>query len=134
MGRKTSIFITILAAAIAIASSYYYIMLYTPNHTVSKVLDASIQGESIQELDATNNAVLESFWSSVNETTRFKYSIKRVEAGWKKREFLVYIEKINYNQENNVTGIIHGSLYFKLSRSFINNWTITDIRVTEQLT
>ncbi|TCM98074.1 hypothetical protein EV294_103506 [Paenibacillus sp. BK033] len=131
MGRKMSMIIIIL---IVIALSYYFIMFYTPNNTVSKVLDASIKGESIQELDATNNAILNSFWSGVNETTGFKYSINRIKAGWNEREFLVRIEKFNYDRENNLTGIIHGSLYIKLSRSLINKWSITDIRVTENLT
>jgi hypothetical protein len=108
-------------------------MSYTPKHTVSKVLDASIKGESIQSLDLSNNATLKSFWSSVNETKGFDYSIKGIEDGWNERVFLVNIVKINYDQENQLTSIIQGALTFQLSRS-LNSWSITDIKVINDLT
>jgi hypothetical protein len=128
LGRKRSMFIILLIVIfIIIILSYFFIMFYTQKNTITKVIDTSIKGELIQSLEIMRYDTLKSFWSSVNELTGFNYSIKRIETGWNESVFLVHFEKFIYDQDNNLISIIDGSLSFQLSRTFINNWSITDI-------
>lgn len=113
-----------------------YINYYAPRFMVQKILDQSIDGNrnynqlNVPISDEMKESLSE-YFSNPKLTEDLNYDLKSDYNDEKQLFIIVFLEKFNYNDQNDLISITHGGLVFKMKRLSITKWKIDKITFTD---
>lgn len=133
---KKYIFTLILAALLTLGISYYSISCKAPELLIKETIEQSLKGNfNSLSVNEGNKQILHDFFTNDNSipNSELNYSIDIVTNQKVKKEFIVYMERINYNGDNQINNVVNGTLYFRLEKSSVIKYIITDVQILKAL-